>query len=143
MTKEELGAIFAYHQLEYDQQQTFIFGDLLADRGVDTLRENLHYFLTHLGGSQKAIAEELGVREETIWKWKNRDRVSVPQPRNLEKLRRHLGLESVEDLTQRPLFLSYDPVGVHEQRRWLLERIKQLSPSELTRHFESLRKILS
>jgi transcriptional regulator with XRE-family HTH domain len=121
------------------EEEDLRFRDLVIDSGEDVLAANMRYLFDLTHGLKGKVAEELGVNKSTITEWANGNR---PVPETLKRLARYFGISWSDDLETTPIFLSYEPVSDSAKRRWLVERIKRLSPSELSRIFDALKKIL-
>jgi transcriptional regulator with XRE-family HTH domain len=96
----------------------------------ETLTENLRYLLgTVEHGGQRRLAEELGVQDTTIFRWKKGD--TRPRPKQLQALIRALGLPPQADLERERLFLTFRPVTLRERRAYVQQLIDQLDLDEL------------
>ncbi len=123
------------------------FEDLLED--VDVLAANLAYLLDSLPhGGQRRLAEQLGVDETTVSRWKSDKaphgrRVDKRVKDRLDRLRDYFGLSRSIDLASEPVFLSMDPVGTSQKVEWIKERVEAMESTELDELFPALKKLLS
>lgn len=121
------------------EEEDLRYGDFVADSGQDIFTENIRYLFNLSHGFKAKVAEELGVNKSTITGWAGGTR---PQQETLKKITRYFGLSWEDDLETTPIFLSYEPVSDAARRQWIVERVKSLSPSELSEIFPALKKIL-
>ncbi|MBN2196875.1 MAG: helix-turn-helix domain-containing protein [Polyangiaceae bacterium] len=114
------------------------YTDLAAEE--ETLTENLRYLLgTVEHGGQRRLAEEIGVKDTTVFRWKQGTR---PRERQLRALIRALGLPPHTDLERDRIYLSFRPVTLRERHAYIHELIDQLSPDELTELMPALERML-
>lgn len=119
--------------------ETLLYGDLL--QGVDVLRNNLVRLLGSLPhGGQGELANTLGVARSTVSKWASGKQ---KPPRNRwGELATIFAIDSAEDLSKVPLFLSLEPVAPEDKRRWLVDRLANLPSRELALFYPALKKLL-
>lgn len=105
----------------------------------DIRRENFKYLIRGLPqGGRKRLAEAIQVAQETISRWGKKP----PNARNASLIMRYLELDTTIDLGEVPVFLSLRPIGQFAQRRWLKERLEEISPQELSQLFPALKRLL-
>lgn len=96
----------------------------------DTLTENLRHLLgTVEHGGQRRLAEQLQVKDTTIFRWKKGD--TRPHQKQLHALGRALGLPPQVDLERERIYLAFRPVTLRERRAYVQELIDQLGLDEL------------
>jgi transcriptional regulator with XRE-family HTH domain len=120
-------------------EEELAHSDFVAGGGTDILLENLRYLLGNLErGGKQALVESLGLDPSTVSRWLKGTR---PQSSTLHDLRAYFGLSPTTDLKTDPLFLSLEPVSSFERRRWLQERIGEMSSEELRELFPALQRL--
>ncbi len=108
--------------------------------GEDTLTENLRYLLgTVEHGGQRRLAEEIGVKDTTVFRWKQGTR---PRQKQLQALIRALGLPPHIDLDQERVYLSFRPVTLRERHAYIHQLIDQLDHDELAMLIPALERML-
>lgn len=91
--------------------------------------------------SQKDLAAEFGVSQETITRWRTLKR--VPDKSAKQAIVRYFGLAGMEELEQKPLFLSFAPVTHAERVNWLQESARRMHPTKLNDLFPALMRLMS
>ena len=114
-------------------------GDLLSYCQTDVLKENLS-FLFEGHGKQKEFQEMYGVDPSTTSKWVKGK--ITPSEKNLERIKKFFGLPSELNLKTDPLFLEMDPVGIRDRKKWVQERLEDLSVEEFSSIYPALRKMV-
>jgi transcriptional regulator with XRE-family HTH domain len=114
-------------------------GDLLSYYQQDILKENLP-FLFDGHGKQKEFQEVYGVDPSTTSKWVKGK--ITPSEKNLERIKKFFGLPSELNLKTDPLFLEMDPVGIRDRKKWVQERLEDLSVEEFSSLYPALRKMV-
>ena len=114
--------------------------DLLAESKFDIWQENVSYLLAALEhGENSKLANEIGVSQGTISKWKKRSQ--RPEHKYQAALKKYFGLNLSENLWEIPLFLLLIPVGAEAKRRWLHQKIEQMSHHSLETLFPALERL--
>ena len=132
----ELARVFE----QVDEGESIRFDDLVAG-GTHVLVENLRFLFDSLGhGGKKQVAAELSIDPTTVSRWLSG--TFEPQGPSLRQLVAYFGLSPDTDLRERPIFLTVEPVGVTERRRWLHERIDTLSADDFRELYPALRRML-
>lgn len=114
-------------------------GDLLSYFQIDVLEKNL-FFLFDEYGKQKEFQGMYGVDPSTTSKWVKGK--ITPSEKNLERIKKFFGLPSELNLKTDPLFLEMDPVGVRDRKKWVQERLEDLSVEEFSSLYPALRKMV-
>lgn len=113
--------------------------DNLGPNGI--LMRNVVRLLDGRGAlSQKDLAVELGVSQETITRWRSLKR--VPDKAAKQAIVRYFGLGAMDDLERKPLFLSYAPVTHAERVNWLQETARRMHSSKLSELFPALMRLM-
>lgn len=114
--------------------------DLLGESQLDIWQENVSYLLAALEhGENSKLANEIGVSQGTISKWKKRSQ--RPEHKYQAALKKYFGLNLSENLWEIPLFLSPIPVGAEAKRRWLHQQIERMSHHSLETLFPALERL--
>ena len=132
----ELSTLFGMN----GEEQEIRYRDLATEHG-EVLHENLTYLINSLErGGKKSLAEAVGIDPTTISRWLNGS--FAPHKTTLQALSSYFGLPPGTDLEADPMFLSAEPMAQSEQRRWLKERMDQLSTEEFRQLYPALRRML-
>jgi transcriptional regulator with XRE-family HTH domain len=140
ISESELLELARLFDLGAEGESLLRFDDFTQTR-VNVLTENLRFLLDQLphGGKQQ-LARQVGVDPATISRWRSGSH--SPEGPSLRSLILAFGLPAETDLKRDALFLSAEPISGAAQRKWLHERIENLSPNELHAHFASLKRLL-
>jgi hypothetical protein len=118
------------------------YEDLLSIYCINVLAENIRYLFKQLPrGGKKEFATWADTHESTVARWISGE--TVPGKENQQKIKEYFKLEPDEDLVNRPLFLSLEPVGMLEKRKACQKLLDELSPEEFARLYPALKKLLS
>ncbi len=115
--------------------------DVLEERGVDILIENVRFLLGSLERGQKGnFARTVGVHPATVSSWlADRQR---PERPGLTSICKYFGLPAGTDLRVEPVFLSYSPVGAAARKKWLRDKIERMGQERLNVLFPALVSLL-
>jgi transcriptional regulator with XRE-family HTH domain len=139
LTDREIVDLVRSFETEIDEE-TLQLGDLVLDSKTDVLRENLRYLIgTAEHGEKQKIAEALGVVATTISRWLNG--TNRPPAGQQETIARHFGLPPSTNLEADCLFLAYGPLSLQSRRRWLRERVDELTLDEMRDLFPALQRL--
>lgn len=115
--------------------------DLISQDGVDILKENLHHLISNLSHGQRSdLSQRLGIHQNTITRWSRGS--NRPVRAHIDALCAYFGLPEGVDLEIEPIFLTFPPVTIVEQKVWLFERIGALDNSKLQAIFPALKLML-
>lgn len=122
-------------------EEELAYSDLLETAERSVLVENIDYlFGTLVHGQLGQFAADIDVNRATVSNWRaGRQR---PHQEHLLLIKRYFGLPDETNLEEDPVFLSVAPVGEVAMRRWLRERVEQISRKELQLMFPALQKLL-
>lgn len=115
--------------------------NILVRDNVDVLSENVRFMINGLERRQKrAFALDIGVHPTTISKWL----AGKIRPENPSQtaICRYFGFKTGVDLKVDPLFLSYSPVTITQRKRWLHDRVDEMTPATLADLYPALEKML-
>jgi transcriptional regulator with XRE-family HTH domain len=120
--------------------QELMFENWPAAQPGRILRENVRRLLGNSGAETKGeLASLLGVSAATLSRWTKGHQ--EPDTRARRAIVSLFGLQSVEELEQTPLFLSYAPVTHAERVAWIQSRVVDMSWHELKELFPALRRL--
>jgi transcriptional regulator with XRE-family HTH domain len=123
-----------------DEDDNLRFADFVSD-GCNILAENLKYLSESLGhGGKKSLAAKLDVNPTTVSRWLNGS--SQPPQSTLLQIATYFGMKLDTNLQEDPVFLSSQPAGLVERRRWLHTRLEALSAEDLRDLYPALRRLL-
>jgi transcriptional regulator with XRE-family HTH domain len=115
-------------------------GNLLSNNKISIFMENLDYLLEQLNNKKQGeILSEIGISRSTYSRLKNNQQ--SPNSHTRRKICDFFGINEATNLSEEPLFLSLEPIGIYLQKQWLYERIDQISGIEFQRLFPALRRI--
>jgi hypothetical protein len=135
-THEERVALAAGFDIGMDELSTPGFFGL---PNKEIIKENIKYLMAGFPqGERKKMAEALHVTQETVSRWHKTGTTNSNRP---PEILRYLGLDPTIELDKILLFLSFQPIGKYAQKRWILKRLDELSPSELSKLFPALQKL--
>lgn len=137
LTESELGAILECYGLDREELMSVpMYGAKESIR-----RENLKYLIRALPkGAAKQAAGKIGITASQLSRWKNN--VERPHPTNFRKLLKFHGMDPDLDIDSESLFLSMDPLSGFAKKAWVLNRVKEMSPSEIAEIYTGLKRIL-
>jgi hypothetical protein len=135
-TYEERVALAAGFDIRIDELSS---PGLFGLPSKEIIKENIKYLMTGFPrGERKKMAVALHVTQETVSRW---HKTGVTNSNRPPEILRYLGLDPTIELDKIPLFLSFQPIGKYAQRRWFLNRLDEISSTELSKLFPLLQKL--
>lgn len=139
ISKRELDFFQKNFDYSEDEIMEILQGNLLSNNQISIFMENLDYLLEQLNDKRSKILSEIGISSSTYSRLKNNQQ--TPNSHTRKKICDFFGINEATNLSEEPLFLSLEPIGIYLQKQWLYERIDKISGTEFQRLFPALRRI--